>query len=237
MKVLNLGYFEISTYILIIGISFLIGFIVFYKISKRDHNRLDIAYIYVVNILGFAIGSKLLSLISNNIKINIYNFINSGYSFLGGIIGSILVVALYCKKYKLDFINILSNFMVIYPLIYSISKIGCFLNGCCYGVININDINHKFPLQLVDSAIMLILFFILLIQSYKQRKSVITMFLSIFNIVRFLEDYFREFRNTVIFDFTLEQILCGVLIITSVIRIIFRIHKKINYRQNRTTLQ
>lgn len=237
LKVLNLGYFEISTYILIISISFLIGFIAFYKISRKDYNRLDITYIYVVNILGFAIGAKLLSLISNSIKINIYNFINSGYSFLGGILGSILVVALYCKKYKLHFINIISNFMVIYPLIYSISKIGCFLNGCCYGVININDINYKFPLQLVDSAIMLILFFILLIQSNKQKKLVITMFLSIFNIVRFLEDYFREFRNTVIFNFTLEQILCVILIITSVIIIIFRIYKNIHYRQDRTTLQ
>ena len=95
MRILNFSCFEISTYILIIGISFLIGFIVFYKISKRDYTRLDIAYIYVVNILGFSIGSKLLSLISNSIKINIYNFINSGYSFLGGILVSILFITLY----------------------------------------------------------------------------------------------------------------------------------------------
>lgn len=237
MKVLNLCYFKISTYILIIGIAFLISFIVFYKISKKDYIKLDIIYIYVVNIIGFAIGSKLMSLISNNIEITIYNFINSGYSFLGGIIGSILVVALYCRKYKLDFIDILSNFTVIYPLMYSISKIGCFLNECCYGIININDIKYKFPLQLLDSTIMLILFLILLFKSNKKKTLVIAMFFGIFSIARFLEDYFREFRNIIIYNFTLEQILCGILIITSFIINIFRMYKEQGNRPHRATLQ
>ncbi len=217
MKTINFGYFEFSTYILIIGISLLIGFIVFYKLSKNNYDKLYIAYIYVVNILGLAIGAKLLSLISNSIKIDIYNFINSGYSFLGGILGSILAVILFCKKYKLDYLNILPHFFVIYPLIYSISKIGCFLNGCCYGVININNINYKFPLQLIDSAIMLILFFILLIKAHNQKKLAISISLSIFCIIRFFEDYFRELRNIFIFNFTLEQILCLILIIINVI--------------------
>ena len=233
MKVLSLGYFKISTYILIIGIAFLFSFIVFYKTSKKNYIKLDIIYIYVINIVGFAIGSKLMSLISNNIEITTYNFINSGYSFLGGILCSILFVALYCKRYKLDFIDILSNFTVIYPLIYSISKIGCFLNGCCYGIIN----NYKFPLPLFDTTIMLILFLILLTKSNKQKTLVIGMFFSIFGIVRFCEDYFREFRNIIIFNFTLEQILCVMLIITSVIINIFRMYKKVNYRYNRATLK
>lgn len=232
-----MGYFKISTYILIIGIAFLIDFIVFYKISKKSYTKLDIIYIYVINIVGFTIGSKLMSLISNNIQITIYNFINSGYSFLGGMLGSILVISLYCKRYKLDFINMLSNFTVIYPLIYSISKIGCFLNGCCYGIITINEINYKFPLQLVDSTIMLILFLILLVKCNKQKNLVIGMFFIIFNIVRFLEDYFREFRNIVIFDFTLEQILCGILIITGIIINIFRMYEKQEHKQNKATFQ
>ncbi|MBO5397830.1 MAG: prolipoprotein diacylglyceryl transferase [Clostridia bacterium] len=237
MKVLNFFYFEFSTYILIIGFAFIISFIVFYKISKQNYSKLDIIYIYVINIVGFAIGSKSMSLISNNTEITIYNFINSGYSYLGGIICSILVVILYCKRYKLDFINMLSNFIVVYPLIYSISKIGCFMNGCCYGIININDINYKIPLQLVDSIIMLILFLILLVQFNKQKKLVISMFFCLFSTVRFLEDYFRDTRNILIFNFTLEQIVCGILLITNVIIIIFRMYKKRNYRYNRATLK
>lgn len=224
MKVLNLGYFKISTYLLIIAISFIISFIIFFKISKKNYFRLDIIYIYVLNIIGFAIGSKLMSLISNNIKITLYNFINSGYSFLGGVIGSILVVALYCKKYKLNFLNILSNFTVIYPLIYSISKIACFLNGCCYGIININDINYRFPLQLIDFIIMLILFIILLITYNKEKTLVIPIFFCIFGIIKFLEDFLREFRNIIIFNFTFEQILFVIIIAINTLKM-YKKHK------------
>lgn len=217
MKVLNLGYFEISTYILIIGIAFIISFMIFYKISKKQYTKLDITYIYVINILGFAIGAKLLSLISNNKEITIYNFINSGYSFIGGVIGSILVVALYCKRYKLDFINILSNFMVVYPLIYSISKIGCFLNGCCYGIININNMNYNFPIQLINSIIMLGLFLILLLQFNKRKCLVVNTFLISFGSIRFLEDYFRTSRSLIIFSLILCQLMCVTLIIVGVV--------------------
>ena len=49
-------------------------------------------------------------------------------------IGSILCVFLYCKKYKLDYLETQSSFFVIYPLIYSISKIACQINGCCGGI-------------------------------------------------------------------------------------------------------
>ena len=220
MRELNLGCFQFSTYILIIGISFILSFIVFYHISKRNFTKLDILLIYVINIIGFAVGAKLLSLFSNGIKITILNFINSGYSFLGGIIASILLVALYCKIYKLDFIDMLSSFTVIYPLIYSVSKIGCYLNGCCYGIININDINCKFPLQLFDSALMLILFLILLMMFVKFCKNkvlVISVCFIVFSAIRFLGDFFRDSSNVLVFNFTLEQILCGVLVITSVI--------------------
>lgn len=231
MSVLNLGYFEISTYILIIGIAFLISFIVFYQISKKKNSKLDIIYVYSIHIVGFAIGSKCMSLISNDMKINLYHFINSGYSFLGGIIGSIVMVSWHCKRYKLDCRSILSNFMVIYPLLYSISKIGCFFNGCCYGMININDINYKLPLPLIDSILMLILFVILLIQSNKQKALVISILFSIFYIIRFFEDYVREVRNRYFLDFTLEQILCGTVILLNVMIITVRSIKKIYLKQ------
>ena len=146
---------------------------VFYRLTQKYYNKIDIIYVYLVNILGFAIGAKLLSLLSNNIEITIYNFINSGYSFIGGIIGSFLTITLYCKRYKLDLKNIVSNFIVIYPLIYAISKIGCFLNNCCYGIVSINNINYIFPLQLIDSIIMFRLFLILIKQFKHQNKLVI----------------------------------------------------------------
>ena len=142
-----------------------------------------------------------------------YNFINSGYSFIGGVIGSILTIILYCKIYKLNLKNILSNFTVIY---YSISKIGCFLNNCCYGSININNVTYNFSLQLIDSAIMFVLFLSLMKKSKQQDKLVIFQFFSMFGIIRFIEDFFRYSRNVMILNLTLEQIVCLIFIIIGI---------------------
>lgn len=226
MKVLNFYYFEFSTYILIIGLAFIISFVIFYKILNQSICKIDILYIYTINIIEFAIGSKLLSIFSNKDALTLSNFINSGYSYIGGILASILFIAIYCQKYKLNFKYIVSAFSVIYPLIYSISKIGCFLNGCCYGIININNIDYKFPLQLIDSTIMFILFFTLLMIFSKQTKGAISIFFITFSNIRFFEDYFRNNRNIVMFNLTLEQIICAMLIIMVFFVNVYRIFKR-----------
>ncbi len=191
---------------------------VFYRLTQKYYNKIDIIYVYLVNILGFAIGAKLLSLLSNNIEITIYNFINSGYSFIGGIIGSFLTITLYCKRYKLDLKNIVSNFIVIYPLIYAISKIGCFLNNCCYGIVSINNINYIFPLQLIDSIIMFRLFLILIKQFKHQNKLVIVLFLSMFGSIKFIENFFRYSRNIMMLNLTLEQIVCTIFVVIGLVK-------------------
>ncbi len=223
MKTINFGCFTISTYMAIIGISFLTSLVPFYKISKKNYDKLDIIYVYALNIIGFALGSKLLWTISNG-KISLYDFINSGYSFSGGIIGSVLVVAIYCKKYKFSFTDLLSRFAIIYPLIYSISKTGCFLNGCCFVMIN----NNKVPLPLIDSVIML-LFFIILLNSKKEKTFIICAFFSGFGIIRFLEDFFRESRNIFVLNLTPDQIICLAFIISSLLL------KLICKKENRAT--
>lgn len=226
MKILNFYYFEFSTYILIICLAFIIAYAVFYQLLKKYISKIDIYYIYVINIIGFAVGAKLLSLFLNRKTLTLYNFINSGYSYIGGVIGSILVIVLYCKKYTLNFKDILSSFSVVYPLIYSICKIGCFLNNCCYGIIKIRNSSFFFPLQLIESCVMLGLFFFLLMQFNKGKEYIISKFLVVFSISRFLEDYYRYHRNIIVYNLTVEQIICFSLIIIGIYVFVFCKYKK-----------
>lgn len=216
MNSLNFHYFTFSTYILIIGIAFIIGFTVFYNISLKHYSKIDIIYGYLLNICGFALGSKILSLLSNNLPLTFFNFINSGYSFIGGLIGSVIAIFLYCKRYELKFSNLLATFTVIYPLIYSLSKIGCYLNNCCYGIISLANVTYKFPLQLIDSVLMFGLFLILIKNFKHQKDFVIFQFFELFGIMRFIDDFFRYSRNIVIFNLTLDQIICLIFIVMSI---------------------
>lgn len=197
---------------LIILIAFLISFIVFFRLAKDKYKIIDIIYIFTINILGFAIGSKIFSLIDNKQTITIINFLNSGYGFIGGLIGSFISIYLYSKKYKLNYTKMQAYFAIIYPLIYSISKIGCFMNGCCGGIV------QYFPFQLLECALMFFLFILLFYYSKnKNENSLIVIFLITFGIERFVIDYFRITRNILFLNFTLSQLCCLMLIVSGIV--------------------
>lgn len=56
-----------------------------------------------------------------------------GLSFHGGLIGAIIAGGLYIRHMKLDFWRVTDAIMPGLALGYAITRIGCFLNGCCYG--------------------------------------------------------------------------------------------------------
>ncbi len=211
MNKINIWLFDISTYSLMVLLSFLISLIIILRISK-NFKKIDIVCSYFYNIVGFIIGAKIVYFFDKNMEVHI---LNSGYAFVGGVIGGIIAIFIYSKQFKLDNKELLSNYVIIYPLIYSISKIGCFLGGCCIGkeynglfhierVIN-EQIIEIFPIQIVETIITFILFLILL--KYKKIKS-IPLFLIGFGLFRFLIDYFRYSRNTLFLNFTISQIIC-----------------------------
>lgn len=225
---INFYFFYFSTYLLIILISFVISFIVFYCTAKKaEYNRIDIIYIFVINILGFAIGSKFFYLIDVSKAITISNFLNSGYSFIGGIIGSILFVYMYCRKYNLNFVDWAIYFIIIYPLIYSISKLACFTNGCCSCIV------PNFPLQLLESLLMFILF-VYLYKTYKNKHYYIfiSKFLILLGVIRFIVDYFRYKRNILLLNLTLSQLICGISIILGLIILVKKCSLKSLYSKN-----
>lgn len=208
VKTINFHCFYFSTYLIIILISFIISFIIFYKMLKKKYDKVEIAYIFAINILGFAIGSKLFHLIDSSKAITISNFINSGYSFIGGLLGSALLVSLYCKRYKINFADMEAHFMIIYPLIYAISKLACFVNGCC------NCIIQHFPLQILESILMFILFaYLYNFHKRKQNCLLMGVFLMLFGTIRFVIDYFRYTRNEILLNLTLSQVVCIIAIV------------------------
>lgn len=215
IRSIDLNYIYVSTYLLVIFFSTLISFIIFYNMTKQKFDKIDIIYIFAINILGFALGSKIFYLLDTAQNFTIFNFTNGGFRFIGGILGSSLLVFLYCKKYKLNFFNMQSYFCIVYMLMYSINKWGCYLNGCCSCVYGI------FPLQILESMLMFILF-ICLYRLLKNKGSYycISMFLILFGIIRFVVDYFRYARDILLYNLTLSQLICIIFIIIGVIMFI-----------------
>ena len=57
----------------------------------------------------------------------------TGFSMYGGIIGAIITVTIFALITRIRLLKLLDAFTVPAAVAFCIARIGCFLNGCCYG--------------------------------------------------------------------------------------------------------
>ena len=193
-------------YALFITLSIFIGLFVFNVFLRKCHiNKLHIIFLNMSFLLFIPLFSLLLTIIENylfNHKLVI------GFSSYGGAIGMILVLYLFCKIFHYNKSLFFKQLFFCIPLMYSISKIGCFLVGCCYGIkyrgfgcikysaskgapINVN----LFPIQLVESLTFLIIFLSLFKLKTKDNKLFIGLVFIICGIAKFSLEFLRASWN------------------------------------------
>ena len=157
-----------------------------------------------------------------------------GMVYYGGFLGGLAALALTYKYSKFGHsIEVFDMFAVCIPLFHTFGRIGCFLGGCCYGmesefgftahgntvVPSVNDVN-RFPVQLVESAGNLLIFFFLLFL-YKKEKFVnrlIIAYLYVYPVVRFTLEFFRgDTYRGFLFGLSTSQIVSLVLFIFAIV--------------------
>lgn len=191
-------------YGIIIIVSILIGMLYIYlKLKENKNNNKEIIYYFIIY-LTFAIlcGKMYTILVYYQTDLNI---LTAGLSSYGGLIGVVIGSVIfekifYCNK------NIIKYSVLSLPLVYGLTKTACFIAGCCYGipysgifyVIYPAGLNIKqFPIQIVETIVALIIFFIC--NKYKDKKNITYITLSITFITKFLLDFLRyEHINIII---------------------------------------
>ena len=97
-----------------------------------------------------------------------------GLVWYGGFAGGVGTAWLYARRHQVSYRWVLDLFAPVLALGHAVGRIGCFLNGCCYGevtdawygVIMPGEPRPVFPTQLAESLGLLFLFIILrLLQS------------------------------------------------------------------------
>jgi phosphatidylglycerol:prolipoprotein diacylglycerol transferase len=160
-----------------------------------------------VGILAAIIGGRLLFLFTNWSEINsFYDCISiwdGGLSILGAIIGVLLIVPLYMKAKHFKVLELLDIGAVYIPMLQSISRIGCFMAGCCYGcqasicwaVPHEQILVH--PTQLYSSIILFIVFIMMLLARplLKNPGQLVLLYLILESGERFIVDFWRGDRE------------------------------------------
>ena len=106
------------------------------KVNEDPEKLSDILFF---SMIGALIGARLLYVIRNYDAefagnfVKIFKINEGGIVFQGGFIGGMLVAWFMCKKKEFNFVKALDIVAPCLALGHAMGRIGCYLNGCCYG--------------------------------------------------------------------------------------------------------
>ena len=232
----RLGSFPVYSYGVMLAAAILVG--IFYAIRRAPRYQVSADAVVEVSalcIIGGVIGARLLYVLINweyyrgNLA-RIFLVREGGLTFYGGIAGALLLVIPYVhyKKYSLPvFFDLFSPPIA---LGYAIARVGCFLNGCCYGrvcpftafplAVKFPYLSgFRYPTQLYSAGYSLIILFTLL-HLEKNKAFTGELFLDylwLYGIARFLIEYLRDEPFSVGGIFTLGQVACLSIVAFSLI--------------------
>jgi phosphatidylglycerol:prolipoprotein diacylglycerol transferase len=154
-----------------------------------------------------------------------------GLSFHGGLLGALIATIVFCRWRRVRFAVLADICTPGICLGYAITRIGCFLNGCCYGGptnlpwgVRFPEIAHQYPMpvhptQLYASAGSLGLFFIVRAAWKHMHRpgQLFPLYLMLYSVLRFLLEYTRRGVTAEIFAplpaLTVGQFACILIAI------------------------
>jgi len=162
-----------------------------------------------VSILGARLLYVLLSLpeFKNNPG-GVFHIWEGGLSIHGAILFGALYLWWYCRRRNLSFLAFADIGAPAFALGYAVGRVGCFLNGCCYGfgcdlpwAVRFLQDTHtnawtepSHPTQLYATLMSLAIFFFLDRRSRRPHRdgAVFLGYLALYCVYRFIDEHFRK---------------------------------------------
>ena len=152
----TIGPLTIHSFGLMVALGFLAAFHIMTRLARRgfvaDLPEEGVSQLVICTMLGGAFGARLAyvcehwsSEYAERPFFEVFRFDKGGLMFYGGLIGAILVIAFFARAKKVRLIRILDLCAVVLPLGHAFGRVGCFLNGCCFGRICDSAISVTYP--------------------------------------------------------------------------------------------
>lgn len=244
----EIGGFTIYSYGFMLSLALLVSSLGLLKQASREGFNPDhvLEAVIAASAAGL-IGSRLLYVFLNwelyqGQWIKILYTRSGGLSFYGAFIGGLVALFAWCRFRKLQFLKLTDLMAPYLALGYALGRVGCFLNGCCYGIVSpvpwalpafTADRFLRHPVQLYASLGGLIIFIIL----YRIRPKrpfegfQLIMLALLYGVLRFITEYFRE-EPEVWLNFTFAQIFSLGLALSSLLLLLVVFAFK-DYHKNR----
>jgi|YelNatPaOPRAMG01_1025707.scaffolds.fasta_scaffold30430_1 phosphatidylglycerol:prolipoprotein diacylglycerol transferase len=240
----SVGRISIRSYGVMLVVGFLVGLWRAVRVSRsRGINPEQTADASLVALLSGIVGARLLYLLLNvphegwGVFREAHRIWEGGLSFHGGLAAAVIGVWVYVRMKKISFLALADLLSPSLALAYAFARIGCFLNGCCYGhatnlpwaVVfkdpasgNLTSPSH--PSQLYAFVANLIIFWILIRIEKLNRPTgfIFTSYIALYSVYRFLNEFTRKGATAEVWFAGLTQaqvvsllaiIVCGLILI------------------------
>lgn len=197
------------------------------RISVSPDVMVDLAIVTVVS--GF-IGARILYVIQywdffRASPFEILKIWEGGIILYGGLIGGLLGFSIFIRIKRLPFLTLLDLFVPALALAQGFGRIGCFLNGCCFGSPTDLPWQVQFPLldhpvhptQLYEATFCFLLaaFLLFLWQQRLRAGTVAVSYFILYPAGRFLFEFFRGDNIPIFLNLTAHQWISMILILLS----------------------
>lgn len=234
----KIGPVTIYSYGLMVAVGFITAAILAARLAPRFSIPSEkITTLSLIILLSGIAGARALYVLLN-IKdfvrdpAEMFRLTHGGLAFHGGVLAAFIFGLMYVKKAKIplwDTVDVISPYIA---LGYSIGRIGCFLNGCCYGkpyagfaAVAFGAPPARYPAQIYASLSLLAVYCLLRVVLERRRfkGQVFFLYLMLYAAARFCLEYIRGDTAFFLYGLTIAQAISIAMFIAGALG--YRIRK------------
>jgi len=150
-----------------------------------------------------------------------------GLVWYGGFLSALIAMAAYIRLNRLDFWSVADLFAPYAALAQAFGRIGCFLNGCCYGIktpagfpLAVTfpcDAEPRLPAQLISAGLLFLIFWILAARQRNRRfgGEIFFAYCLLYSLKRFGMEFLRGDNPKVLFGLTVSQLISAAIFVAA----------------------
>jgi phosphatidylglycerol:prolipoprotein diacylglycerol transferase len=239
----KIGFINIYSYGTMVALGFAAAVYLIYKNAASFGVDKDRAVdLFILILLSGVLGGRILY-----IALNLKYYLTNPYEMIdlskGGLVWygafglGLLTALLYMRKQRMHALSVLDLAAPFIALAQSFGRIGCFLNGCCFGiparsggwpaVIFPGSDIPRHPVQLYSSAALLLIFVIL--RFWQERRhfngEIFLGYLVLYSLKRFLMEFMRGDNPKVLAALTMSQAISIAIFAVSSVYLIYKAYE------------
>lgn len=233
-EICRIGPFTVFSYGLMLALAFIISSALASQEAKRQGFNPDTIFnLLFLSVISGVLGARIfyvaenLKYYSNNL-LEMFMLQRGGLSWFGGLILGLFSSIVYLKSKRLDIYKTIDLVVPFIALAQAIGRIGCLLNGCCYGKVSQFGIYFPvadailIPTQIYSSLLLIIIYVFLRFMQERPHRTgeILFAYLLLYSAKRFFIEFWRADNPVIFRGLTLFQIISVIIFFISLLKLI-----------------